>query len=244
LRIHFSTYFQPGESYDYFEPRVDGRFNTNPAIVNFNTRIRTDQRKKLSMGISARYKITTEQGRYDYDIELNPSFRFSDKLTMEYEIELEKERNDVGFVEELDDQEIIFGTRDITDVTNFIRANYSFNTRMNLSFRLRHNWTNVKYHSFHFLNEDGSLGDTDYREEEDINYNAFTIDAVYRWRFAPGSDLYLVWKNSLIGETEETDLNFWSNFDRMLDHPQRNSFSIKVVYYLDFLNFQKKKPAG
>ena len=31
----------------------------------------------------------------------------------------------------------------------------------------------------------------------DISYNAWSIDCVFRWIFAPGSELSVVWKNLL-----------------------------------------------
>ena len=104
---------------------------------------------------------------------------------------------------------------------------------MHLNLRLRHNWTRVRYNSFHLLTPDGRLVPTTYDENEDINFNAFTIDLVYRWRYAPGSDLFLVWKNNIIAEEETSAYTFWQNIDQLTGLPMRNSLSLKILYYLD-----------
>ena len=40
---------------------------------------------------------------------------------------------------------------------------------------------------------------------EDLNFNAWSIDMVYRWNFAPGSEMNIVWKNQLFQETRLGD---------------------------------------
>jgi hypothetical protein len=106
---------------------------------------------------------------------------------------------------------------------------------------MRHNWTKVKYLSFHFLTPEGALTPVDYAANEDLNFNAFTIDAVYRWRFAPGSDIFIVWKNNIIGVDNTSELNFARNIDQLFSLPQRNSLSLKVLYYLDYLSLRKRE---
>ena len=139
---------------------------------------------------------------------------------------------DRGYIAQEEDN-IIFGARDYTDITNFIQANYTFNPRVTLSFRLRHNWTRVHYTHFYNLKLDGGLEDRPYDRNEDINFNAWTIDTNLRWRFAPGSDLYVVWKNAIFGYNQASDISYSQNLDELFSNPQSNSFSIKAIYYLD-----------
>jgi hypothetical protein len=97
----------------------------------------------------------------------------------------------------------------------------------------------VEYESFHLLNEEGNLAGSDYREPQDRNFNAFNIDMVYRWRFAPGSDLYIVWKNAIFGEEDFVHTDYFKNLDGLFKEAQTNSISIKVIYFLDYLQFAK-----
>ena len=111
---------------------------------------------------------------------------------------------------------------------------------MALTFRMRHYWSKVAYESFHLLDEDGYLADTDYDELKNTNFNAFNIDAVFRWRFAPGSDIFIVWKNSILDFDEFTQPNYFNNIDGLFGLPQRNSLSMKLIYFLDYASLVKR----
>jgi len=84
------------------------------------------------------------------------------------------------------------------------------------------------------LEEDGDLATTSYAGQHNANFDAFNIDVVYRWRFAPGSDLFLIWKNAISSYDPFADLNYFNNLDGLLDAPQLNSLSLKVIYFLDY----------
>ena len=70
-------------------------------------------------------------------------------------------------------------------------------------------------------------------EETDVSYNAFTIDMVFKWNFAPGSWIVGVWKNIIDVEGDPIN-NYFQNIDNMFGDDQINSFSLKVLYYLDY----------
>ena len=93
------------------------------------------------------------------------------------------------------------------------------------------------------LLEDGRLGPTDYNGFSDNSFNAFTIDCVYRWRFAPGSDIFIVWKNNAedsSGLQEEIQYSYRNGVRRLGDFPQNNSLSVRFIYFLDYLNFARR----
>lgn len=110
---------------------------------------------------------------------------------------------------------------------------------MGFDIRLRHFWSKVYYHEFFDLLENGGLISNSYNEFNNFSFNAFTIDANYRWRFAPGSELVLVWKNNISGRVQDQDLNYSqlnysdgiSGLNRL---PQTNSLSIRFSYFLDY----------
>jgi hypothetical protein len=91
------------------------------------------------------------------------------------------------------------------------------------------------------------LTDSDYSGEDgagsllhNVNFNAFNIDLVYTWVFAPGSEIKIVWKNSILHQGSEIADDYFKNFEELGDLPQTNSFSIKVLYYLDYLSLRRK----
>ena len=137
---------------------------------------------------------------------------------------------------------VIFGERDRNVFNNTINANYAFTNRMTLSFRLRHYWTSLAYQQYLNLLEDGTLQPSTYRGRgadddaplHDANFNAFNVDLVYRWRFAPGSDIFVVWKNAIFRNNPDLDASYFQNVGQLLDSPQTNSFSVKMIYFLDY----------
>jgi hypothetical protein len=78
-----------------------------------------------------------------------------------------------------------------------------------------------------------------------INFNAFTIDLVYRWVFLPGSEINVVWKNSIFTSDDKVAENYFYNLRSTFNNGPTNSVSIKVIYWLDYLDakklFSKKK---
>ena len=117
---------------------------------------------------------------------------------------------------------------------------------MGITFSGRHYWSKVTYDNFYDLQSNGSLLRSDYEQFHDLTFDAFTIDAVYRWRFAPGSDISIVWKRNISGvhQNKITDYSRYTYFEgvRELDRlPQNNSLSLRVTYFLDYaMNIQSK----
>jgi len=108
---------------------------------------------------------------------------------------------------------------------------------MSVNFRLRHFWTKVIYTDFYELDLDGNLVSTNYNDFNDQSFNSWNIDMVYRWRFAPGSDIFIVWKNSISDFSNDPSSiirSYPSAFQRLRDLPENNLLSVKLVYFLDY----------
>ena len=72
------------------------------------------------------------------------------------------------------------------------------------------------------------------------NINFFNIDAIYTLQFAPGSFINIVWKNAVFNDNEaDVRSRYFRNFKHTIDAPQNNNLSIKVLYYLDYLDLKK-----
>ena len=93
---------------------------------------------------------------------------------------------------------------------------------------------------FYELNTNGTLRNSNYSGNFNSNYNAFNIDLLYAWRFAPGSELTLVWKNSIETNHDYVVNSYRENFDNTIDSPQTNSISLKIIYYFDYLYLKRK----
>jgi hypothetical protein len=108
--------------------------------------------------------------------------------------------------------------------------------------RGRHYWSNRNNLAFYFLRDDGELQSHDGAEFKGThtNYNVFNIDLVYSWRFAPGSELSLAYKN--LSEDMESDnrMGYLQNFDHIMSQPQNNNLSLKILYYVDYLQLKRR----
>ncbi len=242
----------PFNSYDYFEPRVQGRYYTLSGLTSFGGFISSDYSKPFALDVNLNYGERREPGRNEVSVRISPRFRFSDKFMLIYSTDYYQMNNDEGvglttdFRVQYDGENPIFGRRDRTTIENVISANYIFTNRMGLTFRLRHYWSKVNYKTFHALTEQGTLGFTEYTgfTPENIslhnnNYNAFTIDMVYSWVFQPGSQLSLVWKNSIFSFDGEVEKNYFQNTEGLLGFPATNSLSFRLLYFIDYLKIKE-----
>lgn len=236
--------FRPVDMKDYYESRLTDRVFIDPSYFMIEPWVSSDYRKTFAYDIRVGYLIADDHNKRDFWYELKPRVRISDKFMIIHKFEPEYKFNDIGFVFYDTDSnnvtKVTFGKRDIFEVSNIFTASYIFNANSSLSLRLRHYWSKAEYNDFYILNEEGYLDGTDYSDNHDINFNAFNIDMNYTWQFAPGSEISILWKNSIYTDSNSIVENFFTNIENTLESPQINSISAKILYYLDYRYFKKK----
>ncbi|HNW72151.1 MAG TPA: DUF5916 domain-containing protein [Bacteroidales bacterium] len=239
--IDFSV--QPLGSNDYYEPRVWGWIYKKPWSYNTEVNIGTDQRKMFRIYSGLGCIHAPDNRNFNYWISLIPRFRFSDQFTVSVSFNYDMNYNDRGWVNTLYDSvaepTIWFGCRDVSTFNNILNIKYIFNTKTSVTLRARHYWSTAKYFEYYRLGHDGELSRADYPYNADLSYNAFSVDLQFVWYFAPGSELSVVWKNNINTLNELSLLNYWDDLTGTLNSPQTNSFSVKVLYYIDYLNIKK-----
>lgn len=237
--------FKPLHQYDYNEPRIDGMKLRKGSSAFVGGWISSDYRKAFAIDVSADYgkRLSTDNLK-TFSLEIEPRYRFSDRFTLNYKIEWDRELNELGYAssEENDSgvTSVFIGERNTSYLENRLSANFIFNNKSSISFRARHYWAKAEYENFYTLKNNGRLADSDYNENHDINFNSFNIDMVYSWRFAPGSELALVWKNSIFDSDEKVARRFVNNLKNTFDATQFNSLSLKVIYYIDYMSLKRK----
>jgi hypothetical protein len=236
---------------DYYEPRVWGWVYKKPWNYYDQWEFSSDARKPFRYYHSFSFGYSPENNNVFWTVGFIPRIRLSDRFSIALEMKLNKDMNDYGWVQTTYDSlgtpSISFGRRDVTTVNNILNVKYIFTTKTSLSLRARHYWSQAKYLSFYNLNHDGSLSGTDFIPGRDINFNAFTIDLQFVWYFAPGSELSVVWKNAINTFSDQLEQRYFTDLGNTIGAPQSNSFSVRVLYYLDYLNIKKvftKKAAG
>lgn len=244
--LSFDIEFTPWGQDDYFEPRTQdmSMFYHRPPAVEIGFRGDTDKSKRFYIeGNAGIMKAWSDYGQHGYMWSVQPEFKASRRFSFDYSVGVEKMFNDIGFVPANPAEGTTFGKRDLTTVTNTISGAFIFSANSYLTIRGRHYWSRADYDGHYFtLQSEGTLLDRIYStpvDNDDVNTNFLNIDMVYTWRFAPGSELSLVWKNAIWSEGNVILSNGFDNFSDLLSNPQTNSISLKILYYLDYQNFRK-----
>ncbi len=244
--LNTSIGISPVHGRDYYEPRRAGRFYKTPPVHYGSLNVSTDYNKAIAFDFGCRTSRADETGYFSYGYYIVPIIRFSDKWNLKLNVFWDKYENDRGFVNSVSENEIVFGQRTIQTLENTLISRYLFKNDMALTITARHYWSKGEYNRFFMLNEDGSLTDNDtYADDYNFNTNFFNIDVSYSWQFAPGSSFILTYKNEIYRDPYPVmPSEFGYHYDKDLRHtlesPQKNSLSLKVLYYLDYSYFKKK----
>ncbi|MFZ4462591.1 MAG: DUF5916 domain-containing protein [Bacteroidales bacterium] len=233
---------------DFYEPRVDGRYYHEPGGFKLHGWYSPDYSKTFMIDDNIGIWYSPKAKQFSVWGGIAPRWRLNEAALLVASIQLENHNNGFGYVNDTLNpvsvqQDIIFGRRDVNILTTSLSLNYSFNSDMSVFLKARHYWLRVAYLEFYDLLANGELKSNSYNESHDFTVNAFNVDMVFQWNFAPGSELLVIWKNALYQEMDGSadGINYFENFDRMFDSPLHNSLSIKALYYLDWQYFQKIK---
>jgi hypothetical protein len=248
---NFKLSTRPVRFNDFFEARTPGLKLNRFAYVFFGTGGSSDSRKKLFGG----WFIGGAESKVKDDayltLRLNSRYRFNDKFQLNASFERTVDRGQWGFSHRDTVSTLVNGYKDPIIAFRMIKTNnlivggqYNFTARMNTTIRLRHNWTNIINRTFHKLNADGNWSDFPFADGRNRNFNVFNIDMFYTWDFKWGSRLTFSWKNALgsnVSLNPYSNYNYSKNFVAVFNNPHSNEFSVKIVYYLDYLNLKRKE---
>ena len=236
------------ERQDYFEPRVDGKFVTYPATHGGRAFVSSDYRKKFAYDIGVGYRKSFRENQLQNFFDLSPRYRFSDHFLVVLSTDVSLRQNQFGYIDNTD-TEVFFGQRDITSLENSITASYNFDPFKAIDLRFRNFWSTADYSDniFYSLNDDGSRDIVSYDISENnpnTNFNIWNLDLSFRWRFAPGSEATLLYRNQIFNQDELSTLGYTESLDNLFNEPQQHTLSLRVTYFIDYNNvkylFNKK----
>ena len=235
------------EQQDYFEPRVEGRFVTFDPSVGGGGFISTDFRKKFAFDLNFNTRtwfneIDEDQSRIG--MEFSPRYRFSDRFLLVFSSEYNTTKNNFGWVDNTD-TEVFLGLRDITSFENTITASFNFDPYKAIDLRLRNFWSTADHSSniYYSLNEDGSRTqienyDLNERRDPNTNFNIWNMDLSFRWRFAPGSEASLLYRNSIFNSDDQATLSYTESLGNLFEQSIQHTLSLRVTYFIDINNIK------
>ncbi|GAB3530405.1 hypothetical protein GCM10027443_10930 [Pontibacter brevis] len=241
MSAYWSFNYRPGDRYDYFEARSFPQVFVRPGGFDTNLGISTDYRKRMALDASTGLWRSDRYDQTSWWANFSPRFRVNDKFSFVNGNSYRLEQRNIGYAGKDAYNHVVFGDRTVTTLSTTLSSAYIFNERAGLTLNMRHYWSRAEYRNFYALSPEGLLQATslarngDLSKFNDINYNTFTLDLVYSWRFAPGSELRLVWKNAIQDSSSEIMERYIDNMYKTLQVPQNNNFSVKLLYFLDYI---------
>ena len=240
LGYFFASIWYDPTGNDFYEPRTAGRVFRSSEAKGIDLYYGSNTAKKYSYSLEVVHAIRTLENGRRYDISLFNKYRFNNKLSVSNNLFFQLINNSVGYAAD-DTTDVIFGRRNLTTVENIITIKYNFTNKIGISTRIRHYWSKVDYKEYFTLLQNGDLGKNNtYTGNANNNYNAFNIDAVFTWEFAPGSFINIVWKNATYTSDSDVGQKYFTDLNQTLKSPQNNNLSFKVLFFIDYLKLKPK----
>lgn len=227
---------------DFYEARKPGRVFRYGGSVGFSPYFESNNAKKISWsaGLSTRYGGAFKRTHFNYS--LGGKIRFNSKFSIEENISSGRTKNDAGFAaKDSTGIMIFFARRSINSVDNNLNLKYNFNNKMGITFSAFHNFTKVEPVQFYLLDLKGGLQpDATYTANRNQNYNYLSADLLYNWQFAQGSFISLAWKDIGSAFSRSFEKNYYKNLGNIVSGNQFTSFSLRIIYFLDYVTFRNK----
>jgi hypothetical protein len=237
---------QPVWMTDFFEMRTPGKLLRKTPYWYTGASGSSDSRKRFYIRFNAGYAEAPKPYKADsYNIfEIAPRYRFSEHFTLDLDLIRENDKGQYGYVLTEASGEPVAGRRHVVNFTSVLNGVYNFTPRMNLSFRARHYWSQVRYTNFYYTDAEGNWLPHSFINNQDRNFNAFNMDMFYTWDFKYGSKLIIGYKNWLGNDFPISGTNYknyTTNFAQVFQQPHGNEVTVRLIYYIDYLTLQKKK---
>ncbi|MFD1613647.1 DUF5916 domain-containing protein [Gelatiniphilus marinus] len=239
---------QPGKQYDYFEPRdfENKRFFIYKNFGSTGVWLETNPNKTFSIETNLNLFTLFDSTRdlFGYELELEPTIRFNDKLKITYEFEYQNNKGSRGFVDNIND-DIVFGERDVVSVENGLYVSYNFNPLHAINFNFRNFWSTVNYdYQLFILENNGTVSANNgynvdsIEDSPNINFNTWNLDLRYSWQFAPGSQLTALYRNSLFNSDNASKDSYFNSLNTLFNQPIQHVFSLRLQYFIDYSNLK------
>lgn len=248
-RLAFGANFSfRSKNQDYFEPRVEGKFVTFSSNLGGSAFISTDFRKKFAFNLRMGYTTFINDPQQNFSISFEPRFRFSDKFLLIWETDYSIRNKNFGYIDN-NDTDVFFGQRDVTNIENSLTASYNLSPFKAIDLRFRNLWSTADYSDnvFTVLNDNGSRTETNYdtsQNNPNTNFNIWNLDLSFRWRFAPGSEATLLYRNQIFNLDDQSTISYSKSLGNLFDQPIQHIVSLRVTYFIDYNNvnniFKKK----
>jgi hypothetical protein len=238
--VEFLFQLNPLDRFDFFEPRVYGRYLYVPKSVTAYGAFVTNQNKSFTYEVESAITKFDQDQRITYLLNGGIKYRFNTRFSLAFDFQYTHKVNDLGWVA-FDDADIIFGSRDREILQNNITGKYAINTKMTLNLTGRYYWSYSDNKAFFTLQDDGYLTPhNEYSLNKNRNFNSWNFDLSYSWWFAPGSELSVLYRNYAQIGSNTVERNFSSNLKDVFNADMTNILSFSLRYFIDYNRVKNK----
>jgi hypothetical protein len=239
----------PIETFDYYEPRSANRFVIRPTKIGGFIYISTNYNNRFAFDFNPSYAVFDEPGRNSYGFSLGPKYRFSDKLSLDYNFNFFRQNNNKGFIDSINEDmnaetpnTIIFANRNVITYSNSLSGKYAINSQMTFNIALRHYWSYAENKNAFSLEQNGRLSDySGYTTNKNSSFYSWNADLSYTWWFAPGSQVSVLYRNNAGAFERNINKEFKDNVTNLLNNDALSHvFSISVRYFIDYNQVKNK----
>jgi len=240
--IGFGMNYRPVETYNFYEPRTEGRYSIDPIRLGGWLSISTNYNNKFAFDINPSVAFLDETKRISYGFYLSPRYRFNDRFSLNYEFNFFRQNNNKGYVDSdqnnatLPINTIVYANRNAINYTNNLNGKYSLNSQMNFDISARYYWSYTENKNFLKLEDNGRLTAYDgYTENKNQDLITWNLDISYNWWFAPGSQLTLLYRSNAAKYDNLINKDFGNNYTSLLNNEDLSHvLSISVKYFIDY----------
>jgi hypothetical protein len=238
--LSLSGFWRPFGNHDYYEARQPDRSFIKAPSYSAYFKLQSDARRMFSLSLYYKYWGNSSSiNMVDHTYGIIPYLRIQSRFQLGFDAYMNKFTNSIGYVESFNDT-IFMGQRNIKTFSNTLMFIISFTNKAWLNLKVRHYWSNIAYNKFYALKSDGKLESYDaYPSNVDQDFQMLNLDCSFKWEFAPGSQISIVWKNLFAQKDHLQSTSYFNTVEDMLDSPHYNSLSIRFLYYFDFIYLKK-----
>jgi len=238
--LEFLFQVNPLDRYNFYEPRVYGRYVYIPKSIIGYAQFYSNDNKPFHYEVEVASEKFDEENRNIYRLNGGTKYRFSDKFSLSYNVLYTRMVNDRGWVG-FDNTDIIFAERNREIVEHYFTGKYSITNKMTFNLIARYYWSYAENHEFFTLQDDGHLtSNTSYSENKNRNFNSWNLDFSYSWWFAPGSEISVLYRNYALESTNLVEKSAHTNITNVFDNNMTNILSVSIRYYIDYNSLKRK----
>jgi hypothetical protein len=230
----------PFETYDFYEPRVPGRYLQIPRNVRGYLGVEFNRNNAFTFDFTPSFSVYDQEGRTNYGLAVGPKYRVNERFSVSYIMDYNHKLNDIGFAG-IQNSNVIIGRRNREILQNDLAAKYALNNKMTLNLTARYYWSYSDVKEFYTLQTNGEIvSNPSYTLNRNRNFNSWNFDLSYSWWFAPGSEMSVLYRNYSQQGTNVVERNLKTNLKNVFDANLTNIISVRFRYYLDY-NVVKNK---